>query len=272
MSIKNLHPLVSVVICVYNGQRYLQTTLDSVLSQSYKNIEILIIDDGSVDNSLSIIKEFSERDKRIRWFKRANAGLPASRNYAFQRARGEWIAIIDQDDLCYPDRIKKQLAVAEEYPSAGLIFCDTDYINAAGEIIGSHLHSFNLPNNFIPKTKCGNLLLIKGCFIDSEAWFFKKKVAISLDPLIESLRYACDYEYFIRIGLNYDVAYTHETLSAWRIHPSQESATNDQRFHEHRRVLKSFLFMRNIPIITRVMIVKNLARSFLGGLYRWIKS
>ncbi len=265
-------PLVSVIICVYNGESYLALTLDSVLSQTYTNIELLIVNDGSRDGSQKIIEEYAARDARIRWFSRENYGLPACRNFAFASANGEWIAVIDQDDLCYPERIEKQLAIAANYPSAALIFCDTDYIDESGNVIGSHLKSFVLPNDFIPKKKAGNLLLIKGCFLDSEAWFFKKCVASSLEPLIESLRYACDYEYFIRIGLNFDFAYTRDTLAAWRIHPAQESATNKKRFFEHRLVLKRYLLAADVDFITRCLIVKNLIRSHGGEIYRWMKS
>jgi glycosyltransferase involved in cell wall biosynthesis len=272
MKKNSLRPLVSIIICVYNGERYLGLTLDSVLSQTYANIEILIVNDGSKDGSQEIIEKYAAGDARIRWFSRANSGLPACRNFAFASAKGEWIAVIDQDDLCYPDRIEKQLAVAAIYPTAGLIFCNTDYIDEEGNVTGSHLESFELPNDFIPKKVAGNLLLIKGCFIDSEAWFFKRNVASSLEPLIESLRYACDYEYFIRVGLHFDFAYTRDTLAAWRIHPAQESATNKKRFHEHRLVLKRYFLDADIEFVTRCLIIKNYARSHGGEIYRWLKS
>ena len=268
----SLSPLVSVIICVYNGERYLRLALDSVLAQTYVNIEILIVNDGSRDESQAIIEEYAARDERIRCFTRVNSGLPASRNFAFAEARGEWIAVIDQDDLCYPERLEKQLGVAAKYPSAGLIFCDTDYIDEVGRVTGSHLKSFVLPDGFIPKKTAGNLLLIKGCFIDSEAWFFRKSVASSIEPLIESLRYACDYEYFIRIGLHYDFAYTSDRLAAWRIHPAQESATNRKRFHEHREVLNRYFLAAHVDFVTRCLIIKNLARSYGGEIYRWLKS
>ena len=268
----SLKPLVSVIICVYNGERYLRLTLDSVLLQTYANIEILIVNDGSQDGSQAIIEDYAARDARIRSFTRANFGLPACRNFAFASAIGEWIAVIDQDDLCSPERIEKQLAVAALYPTASLIFCDTDYIDEAGNVTGSHLKSFVLPNDFIPKKTAGNLLLIQGCFIDSEAWFFRKNVASSLEPLIESFRYACDYEYFIRVGFHFDFAYTRDTLAAWRIHPAQESATNKKRFYEYRLVLKRYFLAGDVEFVTRCLIVKNLARSHSGEIYRWLKS
>jgi glycosyltransferase involved in cell wall biosynthesis len=265
-------PLVTVVICTYNGERYLADTIDSVLAQTYLNTEVIVVDDGSRDGTVAIIRQYVERDSRIRLFVRENAGLPASRNFAFAQARGEWIAIIDQDDLCYPERVAKQVALVGKFPSAGLIFCNTDYIDEAGQNIGSHLQSYSLPDSFISKGMAGNLLLVKGCYVDSEACFVKRAVVSRIGQLDESLRYACDYEYFIRAGLECDFAYTQETLAAWRIHPAQESATNRNRFKEHRAVLRRYLLCAGVNIGTRLIIILRLGRSHGGDAYRWYRN
>ncbi len=260
-------PLVSVAICTYNGERYLAATLDSVLAQTYPNMEVVVVDDGSRDGTVSIVRQYAERDSRIRWFARENAGLPASRNYAFAQARGEWIAIIDQDDLCYPERLARQIAVAAAYPSAGLVFCDTHYIDGVGRNLGNHLASFTLPDSFIPKGLASNLLLSKGCYVDSEACFIKRTTVKLLGPLDESLRYACDYEYFIRAGFEFDFAYTRDTLVAWRIHAGQESATNRNRFKESRSVLGRYLSHSGVTLGTRFVIARNFGRSLAAEAY-----
>jgi glycosyltransferase involved in cell wall biosynthesis len=265
-------PLVTVAICTYNGEQYISDTLDSVLAQTYNNWEIVIVDDGSSDGTVAIIRRYAKRDGRIRFFVRKNMGLPASRNFSFKQARGEWIAIIDQDDLCYPDRLKKQVEVAANFPSAGLIFCDTDYIDEVGQNIGSHLHSFSLPGPLIPKGVAGHLLIIKGCYVDSEACFIKRTTVDCLGPLDESLLYACDYEYFIRAGLKYDFAYTCETLSAWRIHPKQESVTNFNRFKEYRSVLNKYLLHSEVNLYLKLIIIFNLVRSHGGEIYRELQN
>ena len=260
-------PLVTVVICTYNGECYLSATLDSVLAQTYPNMEVVIVDDGSRDDTISIIKQHAERDSRIRWFTRGNAGLPASRNYAFAQAQGEWIAIIDQDDLCYPERLARQVAVAAAHPSAGLIFCDTHHIDEMGQITGNHFASFTLPDSFIPKRLAANLLLTKGCYVDSEACFIKRSTISQLGALDESLRYACDYEYFIRAGLEFDFAYTRDILSAWRVHPGQESATNRNRFKESRSVFGRYFLYTGITLGTRLAIARNLGRLLAAEIY-----
>ena len=95
--------LISVVIPVYNVEKYLPQCLDSVISQSYKNMEILVVDDGSTDKSGLICDEYAERDKRIAVFHTANHGLSAARNYALDRATGDYIAFLDSDDWLEAD-------------------------------------------------------------------------------------------------------------------------------------------------------------------------
>ena len=263
-------PLVSITICTYNGERYLAQTLDSVLAQTYSNLEVVIVDDGSNDSTVSIIRQYADCDPRIRWFARANAGLPASRNFAFSQAKGDWIAIIDQDDLCYPDRLKRQIEVANANPSAGLIFCNTDYIDKDSKIIGNHLSKFSLPNAFIPKRVAANLLLRQGCYVDSEALFLNRKVITQFNTLDETLRYACDYEYFIRLGFEIDFAYTTDTLAAWRIHAKQLSTTDLNRFKEIREVLFRYLFHNNVTIYTRFIIIRKFARMLASETYHII--
>lgn len=264
-------PLVTVTICTYNGDRYLASTLDSVLGQTYRNMEVVIVDDGSRDNTLSIIKQYADRDPRIRWFARENAGLAATRNFAFAQAKGSWIAIIDQDDLCYPERLEKQIAIAQERPSAGLIFCGTDYIDETGRVIGNHLSSFKLPKSVIPRRSASNLLLRQGCYVDSEACFIRHSTIDQIGPLDESLRYACDYEYFIRAGFEVDFAYTPEILAAWRIHANQETRTNLGRFNEIRSVLRRYYTHHEIVFATRLVIIQKLLKSFAAEIYYRIR-
>jgi glycosyltransferase involved in cell wall biosynthesis len=265
-------PLVTVAICTYNGERYLTATLDSVLAQTYRNMEVVVVDDGSGDSTVSIIKHYAERDSRIRWFVRENMGLPASRNYAFAQAQGEWIAIIDQDDLCYPERLARQVEVAFAFPSAALIFCNTHYIDNEGRNLGNHLFSFTLPDSFIPKGLASNLLLSQGCYVDSEACFIKRTTVNHLGSLDELLRYACDYEYFVRAGFEFDFAYTTDTLAAWRIHAGQETCTNPKRFEETRSVLRRYFSHAGVTFGTRLSITRNFVRSFAIEAYHKIRN
>jgi glycosyltransferase involved in cell wall biosynthesis len=260
-------PLITITICTYNGEQYLSETIESVLSQNYSNFEVIIVDDGSNDRTIEIIKQYAERDSRIRWFARKNAGLPASRNFAFSNAKGEWIAVIDQDDICYTDRLISQLKVAERNPDADLIFCDTNYINEKGKVIGTHLSKFKLPSFFIQKVIASELLLKQGCYIDSEAFFMRKSAILSIGQLDESLRYACDFEYFIRAGFKVNFAYTDEILSAWRIHAKQLSFTDLNRFNEVISVFKRYFFHKDVSYKTRFFLCLRLGRIVISKIF-----
>lgn len=257
-------PLVTVVICTYNGERYLEQTVKSVLAQTYINLEILIVDDGSTDGTPALVNTLAANHSRIRPFFRTNHGLPAARNFAFENAKGDWIAIIDQDDLCYPSRLARQIEVSNENPSAALIFCNTHFIDEKDRVIGDHLSKFSLPERFIPKGLAGNLLLQVGCFIDSEAFFMKRDAALAIGRLDDSLCYACDYEYFVRAGFAVDFAYTSDVLAAWRIHADQATATSPKIRQQVRTVYRRYFWARGVDFLTKIHLLKNLTKSYAG--------
>jgi glycosyltransferase involved in cell wall biosynthesis len=254
-------PLVTVAICTFNGEPYLEKTLKSVIAQTYSNLEIVIVDDGSTDGTTAIIDRFVREHIGIKSFYRSNHGLPASRNFAFAQARGEWIAIIDQDDLCYPTRLERQMEVARSYPTAGLVFCNTHYINEFDDVIGEHMSRFKLPESFIPKGLAANLLLGQGCYIDSESCFISRETVRSLGSLDETLRYACDYEYFVRAGFEVDFAYSSDILAAWRIHANQATKKDGRKFIEMYSIYKRFVWSRGLTLRTRTSLIVNLFKS-----------
>lgn len=106
----NNEPMVSVVMSVYNGEKYLAEAIESVIVQSYRNFEFIIIDDGSNDQSRKILESYARKDSRLRIVSRENRGLAASLNEAISLAKGQWVARMDADDISLPDRIAMQLS------------------------------------------------------------------------------------------------------------------------------------------------------------------
>lgn len=107
-------PTISVAMPVYNGARYLADSIDSILTQSFKDFELIIIDDGSTDNSLQVLREYQNRDARIRLIARENRNLATTLNDIIDLARGKWIARMDQDDIALPQRFERQLEWVEK--------------------------------------------------------------------------------------------------------------------------------------------------------------
>jgi len=116
-------PLVSVIIPAYNAEAFISKTLDSVLSQTYKNIEVLVVDDGSKDRTPEIVKSFAQRDVRITLLQQPNKGVAAARNLAIEKSNGEYIAPVDADDIWYPQKLEKQVqCMLQSDPSVGLVY------------------------------------------------------------------------------------------------------------------------------------------------------
>jgi teichuronic acid biosynthesis glycosyltransferase TuaG len=125
--------LVSVIMPAYNCEKYVVEAINSVLAQTYKNWELLVLDDGSKDNTLQIIEEFSQKDSRIKALPNGkNMGVSATRNRGIELASCDWIAFLDSDDMWEPLKLEKQFEVVEN-KSAEFLFTGSSYINEVGE-------------------------------------------------------------------------------------------------------------------------------------------
>lgn len=132
------HPLVSVIIPAWNAQATLEATLSSVARQTYDNLEIIIVDDGSTDRTADIANGFCRSEPRARLVRQANAGVAAARNHGIAVSRGEWIAPIDADDLWHVTRIEKMVAAAMAAPAQpGFVYCWCRHIDEHGQVRGS---------------------------------------------------------------------------------------------------------------------------------------
>ena len=107
-------PLISVIVPVYNVEKYLPKCLDSLLAQTWQELEIIVVDDGSPDNSWDIMQEYARRDSRVRPIRQKNGGLSAARNAGVEAARGEWIGFLDSDDYVAPEMYERLYRAAAE--------------------------------------------------------------------------------------------------------------------------------------------------------------
>ncbi len=126
--------LVSVVIPSYNRAYCITTTVDSVLAQTHKNVEILIVDDGSSDGTRDLIADRYRGEPRVRYIHQANAGVSAARNHGLRLARGQFVALLDSDDIWLPWKVEAQLRCLAALPTAGMIWTDMDAIGPDGEL------------------------------------------------------------------------------------------------------------------------------------------
>jgi glycosyltransferase involved in cell wall biosynthesis len=144
-------PLVSVIVPAYNAETFIGHTLNSILAQTYKNIEVLVVDDGSQDRTAEIVKLIAQRDHRVILLQQANAGVAAARNLAIKKSRGEYIAPIDADDIWYPQKLKKQVqSMLQAEPSVGLVYAWSVDINEEGLLTGGYNASLLEGKVYIP--------------------------------------------------------------------------------------------------------------------------
>ena len=135
-------PLISVIIPAYNAEKFLAKTLLSVLSQTYQNIEILAVNDGSTDTTAEIVKSFAQKDNRVILLQQSNAGVAAARNLAIEKSRGEYIAPIDADDIWYPQNLEKQVeCLIKSEPSVGVVYSWSVDINEKDLLTGGFYNS-----------------------------------------------------------------------------------------------------------------------------------
>lgn len=138
-----MNGLISVIVPVYNTEKYLRKCIESILSQSYRNIELLLINDGSPDSSAEICREYLDKDKRCYYFEKENGGLSDARNYGIERAKGEYITFVDSDDFFLEEAIEKLHATA--------------LLGESDLVVGGFCH-FDSPNFYIfDRKRFGNL-------------------------------------------------------------------------------------------------------------------
>lgn len=132
------NPEITVLMSCYNASRWLQGAIDSVLTQTFENFEFIIIDDGSTDETLSILQNYRDQDTRIIVISKPNTGLADSLNVGIAQARGTWIARLDADDLCEPKRLEEQINFVRNHPDVVLLGTGFVEIDEQGRIVKKH--------------------------------------------------------------------------------------------------------------------------------------
>ena len=208
-------PLVSVVMPTFNHAAYIGEAISSVLSQSYSDLELIIIDNYSTDNTQRIVESF--KDNRIRYFKFANNGIiAASRNYGIRQAKGAYVAFIDSDDIWLKDKLQKQIEALEKNRDYQMAFCQFQAMDSNGALQGGV---------FGPKVaKLEGFLydrLIRCNFIVSSSVVVRKTVLDQVGHFNEAPKLRCveDYDLWLRIAHRYQAVYVPGVWGRARIHP-----------------------------------------------------
>jgi hypothetical protein len=212
-------PSVSVVIAAYNAGRTVRATLESALAQTHRRREIIFVDDGSTDETAEILAPFRSR---IRVIRREHGGLAAARNAGVAVADGDYLALLDADDLWTPDKLAVQLAVANRAPEAGLIACDgiefhEDRVLRRGLLVGplaARLAASQL--DLVSGRFHGQMLL--GNPISCPAQVLIPRRVVEVTGAFGDFE-AQDYDYYLRIAQRFPVVLHRDSLARWRYRP-----------------------------------------------------
>lgn len=209
-------PLVSVIMPSYNHAPFIGGAMESVLSQDYGDLELIVIDDASVDDSRHVIESWQGRDSRIRpIFHAANQGIARTVNHGLDEARGEWVAFLSSDDLWVDGKLHKQLDVLER--NEDLIVCsDALVIDGEGNVTETARYRHKHAVGLIPSAQMFELLLT-GNFVAGHSMMLKRR---NLDGIRydERLKYLNDWKIVLDLASRYDFHFTPECLVKYRLH------------------------------------------------------
>jgi glycosyltransferase involved in cell wall biosynthesis len=220
--------LVSIVTAMYNGNRFVGQTIESVLKQTYQNWEMIVIDDGSKDNGPALVASYAAKDKRIKLYHQENGGSAAARNNGIRRAHGQYIALLDADDTWNPDFLEKQINLMNE-KNALLVYSSHTRIDE---------HSVECLKPFIVPPRIEYKDLLKSCYISCLTGLYdtSKFGKVYLLEDMKSLR--DDYVYWLEIIKKVKVAYGNtEILANYRILNSSISRNKKKVIIPHFKVL-----------------------------------
>ena len=214
-------PLVSVVTPSFNHGRFIRETIESVLSQSYPRIEYLVMDGGSTDDTVEILKSYGDR---VTWISEPDRGQTDAINKGWRRARGAIVAYLNSDDTYLPGAVAKAVTALQAHPRAGAVYGEGYHVDEAGRVIERY------PTEPFDLARLGQT-----CFICQPTVFLRRDVVEHLGYLDESRRYCMDYDLWIRLAQVSRFVYLPEFLATTRMHPA--TVTSALRVPVHAEIL-----------------------------------
>jgi glycosyltransferase involved in cell wall biosynthesis len=253
------NPLVTVIMAVYNGQRFLRPAIDSVVGQTFRDLELIVINDGSTDGTRGILESYD--DPRMTAVHQDNMGQTAARNKGLALARGKYIAIQDADDISLQDRLAKQVAFLDSNGDCGLLGSWAYVISGDEEIIGT-VRPRTSHRGIVASLAFGNQ------FIHSSV-MFRDRCVQTLGNYDETALYAEDYEFALRISSRYRLANLPEYLVKWRLNAYTGIYCNERAEEKRyaRQVRRKYwpLLLRSSTLAptTKVLIPLSLPFTYL---------
>ena len=246
----NFEPMVSIIIPVYNGSNYVQEAIDSALAQTYKNIEVIVVNDGSNDEGKTEEIALSYGDK-IRYFKKENGGVSSALNMGIEKMQGEYFSWLSHDDKYEPKKVENQVAALKNIDNKEtVVVCSGRPIDENSNLIENYPSKQRFENGLVSWDKAFENLFNQGSF-NGCAFLIHKNVFEKVGRFDETLRYVQDLLMWAKIFLNrIPLLYMQEELVLSRIHGAQLTQTGRDLFHKESNVIADI-------IVPELLKVKN---------------
>lgn len=224
--------LVSVVIPAYNSAEFIRQCIESVLAQTYRVVEVVVLDDGSTDNTASICEEFGSS---VNLFRQENSGRGSARNMGVSKANGKYLAFLDHDDLLLPHSIHDRVEFLKKHLEVGWVFSDAVEFDDSGNLrlFLGQFPWLNLNEDIF-------IQLLRGCFPLTSTVMIRRSVMDFVGGFNTSLNYGEDLELFLRLALISNVGMIKEPLTKRRIHFGQGISSNFDRWNSRVMIYASF--------------------------------
>jgi len=247
-------PLVSIVIPSYNHGRYLGAAIESILAQDYPRIELIVIDDGSTDRSVEILKAYGTR---FHWEVQSNQGQVATMNRAWRMSRGEILGYLSADDLLLPRAVSAAVSCLRQNPDAVLSYCDFNLLDPDSTVVRRvRTPEFDY-REMVTKMICP----------PGPGAFFRRSAFEKAGGWHTAFRQNLDYEYWLRLGLHGRFVRIPDVLAAYRVHPGSQSfaATSQIKADEPVQIIEAYFESPLVPEDLRPMKAQALSMAHLNS-------
>lgn len=225
---------VSVIVPSYNVEKYLAEALASLKNQTFDDFEVLIVDDGSTDNTATVAKSFCMADNRFCLLSKPNGGLSSARNWGMKHAQGKYIALLDADDAYKPTKLEKHVSILDSYPKVGLVYGGSRVIRDDGKKTFMHLSGKPLyPHCILSSLICKNFVGHGSNAV------FRRSIVNQVGYFDEALRSSEDIDYWLRIASlrEWEFYRDKELLCKYRLRPTSLSFNINQMQSSHEKVM-----------------------------------
>lgn len=248
-------PLVSVVVATYNMGHYLPHAVQSILAQSHGNVEVLIVDDGSTDDTPDVTARLMAADARVRVHRQPNGGQAKAKNQGIELSRGDYLAFLDADDAWLPDKLEKQLPLFEGRPQVGVVYSEYQCMDGEGKPLPK-------PPTHLRRGKVSGELLIEN-FVSFPTAVVRRGCIERLGIFDLTYGMGIDYDLWLRISAHYEFDFVPDPTVRYRIWAGQMSKNYRKRYESAIRIMQRFLDENPSAVAPR-MVRTAWAHTYLG--------